>query len=619
LSDTSAYLIPGQAVYVTGAGTLKYRNTSGMDITIAVVTGYQLISPDRIYSGGTGATGIKVGFPWGAAIPTWTDANILAIPGWNAVGFDPALGAGKFQRSNNFRWRYTGSPADEIPSTGFTDRYVDPVNGNDLWDGTSPVFGGGLVGPWKNLQFALTVATVSALRIIVPDKSVFDFRIGGGRPWSTTSRRVPAALRTIIINTSAVAGNFDPALGWRSSTEMQRKSVWSYDSTHKSFSIGVYANGDDTTIPDFDWKSSPGATGGTTLPTGCIIDEALTDPNTGPARYLQVATETAVRDNPYTFAYVRSSSTKRCTVFVNTGSTDPSSVSGLRIFANVYGGSLNTVIPSGSDNKELYLVKGTFEGGYNCFSVGGVDGGSSRNFLVFWQCTFRYARGGRTGFTAELPCNIRHFYSSVYSNGNDGIRYTSTMTATERGSAYLIRAFEVGCQSFWNGSTGAAITDNDTPNSSLVGKVNGFTSHKGCLLVRVAAVAYSNGGPNYGDAATGGYIRSLNFGCTSWRSLGSTTKSEGKVHFAVYGYGGTLPDSNPDSVSGAQAWLIDHGFWTEDGEIINADDWLYMSNEQVANVSKDFGKLIVNSVYPALRVKLSAGATQANNYQEITY
>jgi hypothetical protein len=96
LSDTSAYPIPGQAVYVTGAGTLKYRNTSGMDITIAVVTGYQLISPDRIYSGGTGATGIKVGFPWGAAIPTWTDANILAIPGWNAVGFDPALGAGKF-------------------------------------------------------------------------------------------------------------------------------------------------------------------------------------------------------------------------------------------------------------------------------------------------------------------------------------------------------------------------------------------------------------------------------------------------------------------------------------------------------------------------------------------
>lgn len=38
------------------------------------------------------------------------------------------------------------------------ERYVDNVNGNDSWDGTSPVYQGGTVGPWASAEKACTTA-----------------------------------------------------------------------------------------------------------------------------------------------------------------------------------------------------------------------------------------------------------------------------------------------------------------------------------------------------------------------------------------------------------------------------------------------------------------------------
>lgn len=618
-SGTITYPVPARAVRVETGGNLRYRNSASVDITLSsVAPGLLFIDAVRIWATGTTATGVTAAFAWITDTSNWSDINIQLIPDWGAIGFNPVKGNGKFQRSLNHQWRYTGKPADEIPTTGFTDRYVDPIIGDDGNDGTSPTQQPNNVGPWKSLEFALNVLNITNLRIIIPDKSVFDFRALGGRPWSTLVRRVPRPSKTIVINASALAGNFDQDLGWRTSTEMERKTGWTQVGSTSVYFSEVFCNGDDNSIPDFDWKSGPNAIGGSSLQTGCIIDEALTDQN-GPTRYLQVNSSSDVSAAPFTYAYVRDTVTRLCTVYINTGSSDPASTEGIRVFANTYGGSFDTANFAAGNTKELYVINGTFEGGHGTFVVAGTDGKSNANLITFWQCVFRYSKAGRAGLSVDRPCEVRSFYSTAYANGNDGITYTSTMSQNQRSDDYLIRVLEVGCRSFWNGSTAASITVNGTPNSSLLGKVNGYTSHQGAKVVRVGAIAHSNGGANYGDAASSGYIRTLNLGCYSWRSLGSTTKSEGKVQFAVYGYSGSLPEENSATQSGAIVWLLDFGYWSELGEITLSDNILFMTDEQVGQPARNVGRIQSTDDFPTPKVVLDKGATELSNFTKIVF
>jgi hypothetical protein len=119
----------------------------------------------------------------------------------------------------------------------------------------------------------------------------------------------------------------------------------------------------------------------------------------------------------------------------------------------------------------------------------------------------------------------------------------------------LITFIEVGCDSSYNGYQAFIAQDG---SGGEYGKCNGFTIHQGTRGIRVAPVAYKNGGPNIGDACTSGSGDSLNLSPLPFNSDGVAGTSDYQTDLLVAGQSKT-PDLTtiPGEWRGMRCWVID--------------------------------------------------------------
>lgn len=507
-----------------------------------------------VKSSGTTASGFHVLSSFDRSGLTCTSFSPSTLTGWTselaALGISYTL-----YRSEIGTYRLTEKIRDYLPHSTSDDWldeaiwpsvYVDPILGSDSYDGSQPVFTGGTSGPFKSIKKALTFSYGASdtrdtrRKVVIPDGSFVGISTATNSaiPWSDRTGATSLKVNTIVVPTSFVQtkGQLIRA-PWTSSMALVDTLAWVQDTSH-------------TTVYSVVLTAAQVLAIGVTTASGVVFNEGQLDRAGLPQRYDTLQTGESITATPARFEVTTSGGIS--TLRVNTGSSDPLSSLTLKVYCQFTNGSLNV-------QKDLYVVGGIFDGGTVPFSA--APGATVK--AMFGECLFQYSGKVRAAFRAESPMTLTMLYSQCRGAGTDGFSYD--------GAGGRINFLEVGCVAYGNGCyCNERLAGNDLLTSYNFNRNQGFTVHKDCAGIRVACVAWQNGGPNYQDTNAGATSTSQvsqvvllgNYGFDSAGTLslesGSTLATDpGPADFAL--------GSKDDTDYQLKVWWIDSKTWSPTG------------------------------------------------------